>query len=147
METARTGPAAALLFTLALAISLHAVLGAQTASTPGKSSPAWPAPPAQARIRFVRTIDPAAVKGPPSLVKKLWRVLVGSSDTDRMNQPYGIAIGADSKVYVADTFGGVIHAYDLAKSSYSAINVKGRSLIGVAAGAGRLLSPTRWQGR
>ena len=103
-----------------------------------KPAPVWPAPPAQARIRFVRTIEPAAVKGPPSLVKKLWRVLVGSSDTDRMNQPYGIAIGADSKVYVADTFGGVIHAYDLAKSSYSAINVKGRSLIGVAAGAGRL---------
>ena len=55
-----------------------------------------------------------------------------------MNQPYGIAIGADSKVYVADTFGGVIHAYDLAKSGYSAIDVKGLSLIGVAAGAGRL---------
>jgi len=131
---------AALLFTLALGISLHAVAGGAppAAPSPGKLSPAWPAPPAQARIRFVRTIDPAAVKGPPSLVKKIWRVLVGSSDTDRMNQPYGIAIGADSKVYVADTFGGVIHAYDLAKSGYSAIDVKGRSLVGVAAGAGRL---------
>ena len=55
-----------------------------------------------------------------------------------MNQPYGIAVGADKKVYVADTFGGVIHAYDLAKGDYSAINVKGQSLVGIAAGAGRL---------
>jgi sugar lactone lactonase YvrE len=100
----------------------------------------WPAPPAAARIRFVRTISPAAVKGPPSLMKKFWRVLVGSSDTDHMNQPYGIAVGPDKKVYVADTFGGVIHAYDLDKGGYSAINVKGRSLIGVAAGAGRLFA-------
>ena len=98
----------------------------------------WPAPPAAARIRFIRTIDPAAVKGPPSLIKKFWRVLVGSSDDDHMNQPYGIAVGRDRKVYVADTFGGVIHAFDLAKSGYSAINVKGLSLVGIAAGAGRL---------
>jgi sugar lactone lactonase YvrE len=98
----------------------------------------WPAPPAVARIRFVRTIDPATVKGPPSLMKKFWRVLVGSGDAAHMNQPYGIAVGADKRVYVADTFGGVIHAYDLAKSGHSTINVKARSLIGIAAGAGHL---------
>jgi DNA-binding beta-propeller fold protein YncE len=108
------------------------------ADRPAPSRLVWPAPPAAARIRFVRSIDPAAVKGAPSLMKKFWRVLVGSSDADHMNQPYGIAVGPDKKVYVADTFGGVIHAYDLAKSSYAAINVKGQSLIGVAVGAGRL---------
>jgi len=86
----------------------------------------------------VRTIDPESVKGAPSLMKKVWRALVGAPDADRMNQPYGIAVGPDRKVYVADTFGGVVHAYDLAKPGYAAINLKGRSLVGIAAGAGRL---------
>jgi DNA-binding beta-propeller fold protein YncE len=98
----------------------------------------WPPAPAAARIRFVRTIDPPTVKGPPSLMKKFWRLLVGSGDAAYMNQPYGVAVGPDRKVYVADTFGGVIHVYDLAKSGYSTLDVRGRSLIGVAADAARL---------
>ena len=108
-----------------------------TPPTPAKSL-VWPAPPAVARIRFVRTIDPQSVKGPPGLMTKVWRTLVGSPNPVHMNQPYGIAVGADKKVYVADTFGGVIHAYDLAKGDHTTINVKGQSLVGIAAGAGRL---------
>ena len=123
-----------------LAIALVPLRGAAAEGVPPARSNrlVWPAPPAVARIRFVRTIDPESVKGQPSLMKRVWRALVGSPDADRMNQPYGIAVGSDKKVYVADTFGGVIHAYDLAKPAYSAINVKGLSLVGIAAGAGRL---------
>jgi len=142
-ETPRTGAAAvasAALLTLALALVIATAPGIAAGGVPpaAPNRLVWPAPPAAARIRFVRTIDPATVKGPPSLMKKFWRVLVGAPDAVHMNQPYGIAVGPDRKVYVADTFGGVIHAYDLAKSGYSAIDVKARSLIGVAAGAGRL---------
>jgi DNA-binding beta-propeller fold protein YncE len=128
------------LLTLALALVIATAPGIAAGGVPpaAPNRLVWPAPPAAARIRFVRTIDPATVKGPPSLMKKFWRVLVGAPDAVHMNQPYGIAVGPDRKVYVADTFGGVIHAYDLAKSGYSAIDVKARSLIGVAAGAGRL---------
>jgi DNA-binding beta-propeller fold protein YncE len=115
----------------------HAII-AGGVSRAAPSRLVWPAPPATARIRFVRTIDPASVQGPPSLMKKFWRVLVGSGDAAHMNQPYGVAVGPDRKVYVADTFGGVVHVYDIAKSGYSTINVKGRSLIGIAADATRL---------
>ena len=123
--------------TLALAIVLATTAGAIAGGAPPNRL-VWPAPPAQARIRFVRTIDPETVKGPPSLMKRFWRTIVGSPEPDHMSQPYGIAVGPDRKVYVADTFGGVIHAYDLAKPGYSTIDVKGRSLVGIAAGAGRL---------
>ena len=137
----RTGPAAArLVLVLVLAATQPAVASGppNAADGPAPNRPVWPAPPAAARIRFVRTIDPESVKGAPSLMKKVWRAIVGAPNADHMNQPYGVAVGADKKVYVADTFGGVIHAYDLAKPGYSAINVKGLSLVGIAAGAGRL---------
>jgi DNA-binding beta-propeller fold protein YncE len=143
METSRTGPAAGALaasLTLAAALVLATAAGAVAGGVPpaAPNRLVWPAPPAQARIRFVRTIDPQSVKGPPGLMTKVWRALVGSSDAVHMNQPYGIAVGADKKVYVADTFGGVIHAYDIARGDHATINVKGQSLVGIAAGAGRL---------
>jgi DNA-binding beta-propeller fold protein YncE len=146
--------AAVLRLTLVLALSAHqggvggGVVSATATTGAGRASVAersrararlvWPAPPAVARIRFVRTIDPASVAGPPSFMKKVWRALVGAPDEAHMNQPYGIAVGADGKVYVADTFGGIVLVYDLAKSAYATINVKGRSLIGIAADAGHL---------
>jgi DNA-binding beta-propeller fold protein YncE len=136
METPRTGPTAVLLAWL-LWLLLVVPHGLIAGGVP-PSRPVWPAPPAEARIRFVRSITPEAVKGPPSVMKRFWRTIVGSPDPDYMNQPYGIAVGSDKKVYVADTFGGVIHAYDLTKPGYSTIDVKGRSLVGLAAGAGRL---------
>jgi len=124
---------------LVLGFLLVGQFGAGAKGVPPRTDrPVWPPPPAAARIRFVRAIDPETVKGPPSLMKKVWRTIVGSPEPDHMNQPYGIAVGPDKKVYVADTFGGVIHAYDLAKSGYSTIDIRGRSLVGVAAGAGRL---------
>jgi len=123
---------------LALVLAATQIAAGGSAGRVPPDRPVWPAPPAEARIRFVRSISPEAVKGPPSLMKKFWRTIVGAPDPDYMSQPYGIAVGPDRKVYVADTFGGVVHAYDLAKSGYSTIDVKGRSLVGVAAAAGRL---------
>lgn len=137
-----------LLLPLTLGIALlvpHAAVetGASASKGPSTrpSAPAgivWPAPPDPARIRFVRTLDPTTVQRAPSLMKKMWRMLVGPSEPVRMRQPYGIAVGADRKVYVADTAGGTIHVYDLAKPGYAALRVKATSLIGIAAAAGRL---------
>jgi sugar lactone lactonase YvrE len=107
-------------------------------AVPAASRLVWPPPPAPARIRFVRTLDPVSVRGKPSLLAKVWRVIVGAPEVTQMQQPYGVALGPDKKVYVADTFGGRIHVYDLKKPGHSAINVHGQSLIGVAAAPGRL---------
>jgi len=91
----------------------------------------WPPPPEPARIRFVRSLDPAAVRGKPSVLSRVWRVLVGSEEPPRMSQPYGVAVGTDGRVYVADTGGGGIHVFDLRKPDHSLIPIDGTSLIGV----------------
>lgn len=94
--------------------------------------PVWPPPPAAARIKYVRTLSPQAIKRPPSAFSKFLRVIVGGDAEKSMQQPYGIAIGADRRVYVADSVGGVIHVYDVARSSYDTITVDAESLIGIA---------------
>jgi DNA-binding beta-propeller fold protein YncE len=145
----RVPPDLARTATLTLAIGavlvahLAAGEGAPGATTPpaGTTAPArlvWPPPPAPARIRFVRALDPTSARGKPSLLSKVWHLLVGASEAAVMQQPYGVAVGPDRKLYVADTFGGVVHVYDLAKAGHSRIKVNGQSLIGVAVTAGRL---------
>ena len=114
-------------------------------SSPGSLT--WPSPPARARIQFVRTLSPAAVRGKPSFLSRAWKVFVGGGDEPRMLQPYGIAVSPDRKVFVADTFGRAIHIYDLAKPGYSSVRVDGQSLIGVAYANGLLFVTDSATGR
>jgi DNA-binding beta-propeller fold protein YncE len=144
---------------LALTLGLSAVSGArparaQAGQTPSRSaqaaSPAplvWPPPPAQARIQFLRSLDPAAIRGKPSFLSRAWRAFVGGGNEPRMLQPYGIAVSSERKVYVADTFGRAIHVYDLAKPGYSSVRVDGQSLIGVAYSDGLLFVTDSATGR
>lgn len=94
-------------------------------------APTWPAPPAAARIRFVRSLNPRSVRGRPSPLSRLVTALTGSRSEPTMTQPYGIAVGPDQRVYVADTDGGVIHVYNVGKSGYSTIKLEAQSLIGI----------------
>jgi DNA-binding beta-propeller fold protein YncE len=125
----------------------------QQAARPSKSTPAaaplpaWPPAPAQARIRFLRALDPASGRRKPSLFKRFVRFIVGANDEPQMLQPYGIAVAPDGKVYVADTFGKTIHVYDVARSDYSTIAVDGKSLIGVAVVRGLLFVTDSVSGR
>ena len=119
--------------------------GGQGAAPPGRL--AWPPPPSPTRIRFVRTIDPKAVRRKPSIFSKLLRFVIGGGADPHMKQPYGIAVGPDGTLYVADTFGRAIHVYDLAKSEYSTIAVSGESLVGVGIGGGRLFVTDSSSGR
>jgi DNA-binding beta-propeller fold protein YncE len=139
ISTARRWAGVTLAITPVFAASLTCapVLAAQAArATPAAAAAApsltWPAPPAPARIRFVRALDPATARSKPSVFSRILRVITGGHDEPQMLQPYGIAVGVDGKVYVADTFARTIHVFDVAKSKYSTIPVDGESLIGVA---------------
>jgi len=98
----------------------------------------WPPPPEATRVRFVRALDPVTARGPRSLLSRFVRVLVGGSDDPRMLQPYGIAVGPDRRIYVADTIGRAIHVYNADRKGYSTIKVDGDSLIGIAVAGGRI---------
>jgi sugar lactone lactonase YvrE len=101
--------------------------------------PVWPPPPARARIRYLRELKPQTVKRPPSAFTKLLRAVVGRDTEKVMTQPYGIAVGPDRRIYVADSVGGVIHAFNIERSEYSTIKVGATSLIGLAAVGDRLV--------
>jgi DNA-binding beta-propeller fold protein YncE len=131
-----------------------ATAGAQAPSAAGRSTPPpprpgpeWPGPPASARIRFLRAIDPAAVRGKPSLLSRIVKVITGGRDEPQMVQPYGIAVGSDRRIYVADTFGRAVHVYDLEKPGYSTIKVDGDSLIGIGFSKGLLFVTDSASGR
>ena len=131
-----------------LALVVCSVLAAsQGLSAQAPDRPAWPAAPAPARIRFMRTLDPAGVRGRPSIFSRFVKVLVGETAEPKMSQPYGIAVGPDRKVYVADTFGGTVHVYDLEKSAYSSFKVDGDSLVGMAVIGNRIFVTDSASGR
>jgi DNA-binding beta-propeller fold protein YncE len=93
--------------------------------------PAWPAPPAEARIRFVRSLDPVAMRGKPSIFSRALKALVGAGPSPKMTQPYGVAVGPDGRLYVADSAGGRIHVFGLDKPDYRSFAVDSESLIGI----------------
>jgi len=97
----------------------------------------WPDPPAQARIRYVTSLVPRSARR-RSVLRKLWDVVSGGTEAPVMKQPYGIALGAGGRVYVADPPGHAVHVYDVRDGGYSKIDVESESLIGVAAMGGRL---------
>lgn len=105
----------------------------QTPPAPAVAARVWPTGPGQARVRFTRTIDPAAMRGRPSAFSRLLKVIVGGADAAPvMEQPYGTAIGPDGRLYVVDSTSGTIHVYGLDKPSYRAIRVEDSgALIGI----------------
>ena len=132
-----------------LAVAALAVfaLGAGQRAPQPRPDLVWPPPPDPARVRFVRSLDPLSARGRPSLFSRLARVIVGRTDDPAMQQPYGIAVGPDRRVYVADTTGRALHVYTMDTPGYSTIKVDGDSLIGVAVAAGRIYVTDSVSGR
>ena len=130
-----------------IVLALAASGASQTVRPAAAPARVWPPPPEIARVRFVRAVDPVSARPRPSLLSRFVRVLVGGSDDPRMLQPYGIAVGPDGRVYVADTVGRALHVYTLDKPGYSTIYVDGASLIGVALAGGRIFVTDSVSGR
>jgi DNA-binding beta-propeller fold protein YncE len=103
MTTRRQPILAGLLLALSLAVSLAACT-----TTPEKNDqvsvgppPVWPSPPAEARIRFVRSVAGAQDWGiSKSLFRRLAEALGGASD-DGFVRPTGVAV-SQRVLYVAD---------------------------------------------
>lgn len=107
----------------------------------------WPPPPERERIRYLRSLDPTSVRARPSLVNRFFRALVGPTPEPEMGRPYGVGVGPDQRVYVADTEGGVIHVYDTKKSSYQSLHLDARSLVGIAFGGQQMFVTDSAAGR
>jgi len=106
----------------------------------------WPDPPATARIRFLTSLVPASA-AKRSLFRRVWDVVTGGRDTPVMAQPYGVAMGAAGRLYVADSAAHAVHVFDVRDGGYSKIDVESESLIGVAALGGRLFLTDSVAGR
>lgn len=119
--------------TVAQAYAAHALVVALSASAvaQGAAAPVWPAPPEPARIRYVNALTPRSVRPRPSALSRLVRVIAGGRPEAQMTQPYGIAVGADGRVYVADSVGGLVHVFDVERSKYTTMKVDAMSLIGI----------------
>ena len=141
---------ATVIWALVLTASLggaQAPRGPRPALVAPHTGPEWPAPPSPARIRFLRSITPVGVRGKPSFLSRVGRLLFGARDEPTMEQPYGVAVGPDGRIYVADTFGRAIHVYDLDAPRYTTIDVDGDSLIGVGVAKSMLFVTDSASGR
>lgn len=125
---------------LALAMVVCGAVSLASAQTRPPSPPierVWPDPPATARIRFVSALVPRTARR-RSLLRRVWDAVAGGTETPVMKQPYGLAVGAGGRLYVADPQSRVIHVYDLRDGGYSTIDVASESLIGIATAGGRI---------
>jgi DNA-binding beta-propeller fold protein YncE len=112
--------------------------GGKPASAEKASSPqlVWPLPPEQPRIRYVRSFQGANDFKASKKPSKFALMLLGPQDAgaaaDSLVKPYGVAVSAAGKVYVADTAARRAFAFDP--------DAKVVSFVGDD-GAGRLTKP------
>lgn len=97
----------------------------------------WPAPPEQARIRYVFSFyEPVDLGIKPGLMKRFIAAFAGN-DSQRMTRPHAVAVDAEL-IAVADPGLGVIHLYLTQTEKYMAIEeIEGQRLaspIGVSLG-------------
>lgn len=115
-----------------LALMLAGACGAPNAvSTHGeeRSAPAvervWPAPPARARIRFVRSFErPADLGIRKSLYQRVVDSLAGQRDEYRFERPTGVA-EREGIVYVADPDAQAIWIVDAAHGHFTRVESAG----------------------
>jgi DNA-binding beta-propeller fold protein YncE len=79
----------------------------------------WPKPPEKPRIRYIGTISTEAdLKRKVTWTQGLGELLFGKKKMGVLVAPYAVAVDRHDRLFVADTTGGVIHAFDLNTRAY-----------------------------
>ena len=94
---------------------------------------AWPAAPAQQRVRWVGELrSEADLKAQRSFFAAMGDLLVGAKEPETLYGPRGLVKTASDKLWIADPGGRCLHVFDLRERRYLRIET---------AGASKLLSP------
>ncbi len=112
-------PAVAILFlssTVALAGKTNSVV-------------AWPPPPDEARVIYVRDISsPADIGAKPSALSRLGNWITGvKKDKDRLDRPFGLALDDAGNLLVTDTSANTVSLFDFAGKKWSHWDSVGKS--------------------
>lgn len=79
----------------------------------------WPQPPEQPRIRYIGTISTEAdLEQKVSLTQGLGELLFGKKKIGVLVTPYAVTVDNQDRLFVTDTKGGVVHAFDLNRRAY-----------------------------
>jgi DNA-binding beta-propeller fold protein YncE len=79
----------------------------------------WPEPPEKPRIRYVGAISTEAdLKNKVSWGQGLGELLFGKKKIGVLVAPYAVAIDQGNRMFVTDTAGAVVHAFDLNARTY-----------------------------
>lgn len=80
---------------------------------------AWPEPPERPRIRYLGTISTEAdLKRGVSWAQGLGELIFGKKEIGVLVAPYAVAVDRNSRLFVADTAGAVVHVFDLSRRTY-----------------------------
>jgi DNA-binding beta-propeller fold protein YncE len=78
----------------------------------------WPKPPEIPRIRFVNSISrPEDLQITAGVFKRFIRYMAGEIETS-ITSPYGVTTDSSGRLYVVDTFLGLVHVFDVTKTRY-----------------------------
>ena len=100
----------------------------------------WPAPPEQARIKYLGSIHhPDDIGRQKGFWRSVWEFLRGEDESEDVVRPMGVAVDSKDRVIIADSARGRVHVFDRQAGEYSFIRGTEDELmslpIGVAVGA------------
>lgn len=104
-----------------------ALLGAMTGCGPQRSDPfaappaplVWPEPPEPARIMYLGAVSGETdMERSGTLFGGVGELLFGKKPVGVLVSPYAVAVDSSGVMFVADSAGGAIHAFDLMTRAY-----------------------------
>ena len=79
----------------------------------------WPQPPEKPRIRYIGTISTEAdLEKQVSWTQGLGDLLFGKKKIGVLVAPYAVTVDRQDRLFVTDTTGGVVHAFNLNTRAY-----------------------------